>query len=153
MQVLHLTNQANAFVYNTGTATNPWSSRLQADESFISSYDYMVFDILFSGALTNPITFWMDLAAGDVNVFTLQPDGTVSKTDKLYIFNVDKELVTGSLDPNVTYTFIIQLAHGDPEGRYAFGLGQDMVLYLRNPHVAKASYLEPLYDLVAPEVE
>lgn len=137
----------NAFIYNTGISTNAWSSRLQTDQASISAFDYIVFDILLTAELTSPVTFWMDLSVGDINVFTLQPDGTVSKTDRLYIFNENGESVTGTLSPNITYTFIIKLGHGDPEGRYAFAFAQDMVIYLRNPYVAKANYIENLYNI------
>ena len=121
---------AGAFDFHTGTA-DAWSNRIEATNPEIKQYDYMIIDMMLREALTAPVNFWMDLATGDVNVTILQADGTRTDNGRLFIFNSAKELVTGALNIDEIYTFVIKLGHGDPEGRYALGFAQATMLYLK----------------------
>ena len=133
------------YTYNTGVGTDAWSNRLQSAQSAIQSYDYMIMDIKLTEALTGNINFWMDMALGDVNVTVLKPDGTKTG-DRLFIFDTDKELVLGSLAADTVYTFVIRLGHGDPEGRYAFGVNQATTIYMSDTRATTTHYAETTYN-------
>ena len=95
---------------------------LETNQVEIKSYDYMFANVYLTEALTKTTHFWMDMAVGDLYVTALNANGTRTDNGRLFIFNSAKELVTGALNINEIYTFVIKLGHGDPDGRYAFWL-------------------------------
>ena len=112
----------------------------------IKKYDYMIFNVMLRETLSSPIIFWMDMAVGDVNVTSLEADGSRDNS-RLHIFNAANEMVTGALDINVIYTFVLKLGHGDPDSRYAIGFSEDTMLYFQNPIAASEAYVIDNFDM------
>lgn len=133
--------EAQAFVFNTGTSTSSWANRLQTTDVNMPSYDYLFFDLMLTETLSAPVHFWMDM----LSVTTMQADGTID-TNFVYIINSNNELVSGPLEAGQIYTIAIRLGHEDAEGRYAFGFNQDTMVYVRNVFAAKESYVLALME-------
>lgn len=132
-----------AYEVNTGVETSPWANRLQSNNPLIKDYDYLVFNLLLTEALTTPTHLWMDM----LSVTTLNADGTRDTENLVYIFNAEKELVTGALSPGAEYTFVVKLGHLDEEGRYAIGFNQDTKLYIRTAHAVTTDYVNTNFVL------
>jgi hypothetical protein len=136
-------SEINAYEYTTGTQTGPWANRVQSSEAIIKSYDYLVFDLILTEALTGPMLLWMDM----LSVTNFNSDGTTDTEGLVWIFDQEKALVSGALTPGVEYTFVIKLGHADEEGRYALGFSQETKVYLRNPYVAIEGHVNSIYNL------
>ena len=131
-----------AFEYNTGTATSSWANRLQTTDVQVRNYDYLFFDVMLTEVLTNPVNFWMDM----LNLTTLNPDGSMSQDNMLYIIDSTNTLVNGPLNASEIYTVVAKLVHADEEGRYAFGFNQDTSMYINNIFAATQSYVDVLME-------
>lgn len=132
------------YTYKTGEAS-AWNNRIESTQTDIQLYEFMIFDIELTDAMTGDIIFWMDMALGDINVSMLKPNGSIIN-DRLFIFDENKELVAGSLLADVNYTFVIKLGIGDPEGRYSLGIAQDTTVYIKNPQAATENYVLNNFD-------
>ena len=138
--------EKDAFEFVSGS--NAWGNRLQSSQLAILSYDYMVFDLMLTETLVGQTHFWMDMSS----VTSMNADGSKTTTGLIFILNDQGQLVTGPLDINVYYTFVIKLGHAPTENRYAFNFTQNTTAYVKNAFAATTSYVDNNFTLI-PEVE
>lgn len=134
----------------TTTTTDHWANRLTLEES-ISEYDWWIFDIVPSKALTANLTFWI----ANNHVVQLTPGGgTVMLENGGYsgtaeqhaaescirVFDSNNRIVIGAMKPGERYTIEISLAHRGDRDIYDFGSQEASTFYLANAFACSAEY-------------
>ena len=146
---------------------NVWNTRIKSQTN-LASYNYWMFDIVLTTALTQDITFWI----GTNHAIHIKADGSIVLAEAgsnyggsadqhatencVRIFDAEGKIVIGAMKANEKYTIEVDLVHKGNGDAFAAGLGNITNVYVANAIACTKEYYDehiaPTRDYSTPEL-